>query len=60
MRLPMNCKFCHKPVSYDDQNKRFYEVDSNQLHVENCELRRQFFKEQAARRSENKRQTRSH
>lgn len=55
---PLTCKFCHSEVWLDENDRRYYDVGGETLHVENCDLRKQFFKNRAAENAENRRQGR--
>ncbi len=37
------CKFCRAEVWFDFDGRRFYDVDSDKLHVESCEKRRSYY-----------------
>ena len=45
---PKVCKFCKQPVWWHTLEGRWYEPDGNTLHVTNCELRQQHFRDLAA------------
>ena len=57
---PITCKFCHKQIWWDKLGDRVYDVGGLTLHVENCSLRREHFRQQAFERSEAQRQRRGH
>ena len=41
------CKFCHQHVWWNIVESRWYNPGGKQLDVETCELRREYFSEQA-------------
>ena len=56
---PVKCKFCHKEVWWHTIERRYYDVGGETFHVENCELRKEYHKKQAADTAEARRQTNS-
>jgi len=54
---PKTCKFCHSEVWWHVIESRWYEVGGESLHVDNCELRREHFKNESAIAAESRRQT---
>lgn len=56
--IPIECRFCHKPVLYDEDTNRVVELDRIIKHTSNCEARREHFKRLAQERAEEKRQQR--
>jgi len=53
---PKTCKFCHAEVWWHETEGRWYDVGGETLHVENCELRREHYKREAASSAESRRQ----
>ena len=54
---PKTCKFCHAEVWWHSLEGRWYEVGGETLHVENCELRREHFKNEAMNAAESRRKS---
>jgi len=53
---PLTCKFCHAEVWWHTIEGRWYDVGGEALHIENCELRREHYKREAASSAESRRQ----
>lgn len=49
------CKFCHKPVWWNQIESRWYDPGGETLHVESCELRKQHFHDKAMDAAEQRR-----
>jgi hypothetical protein len=54
---PKTCKFCHSEVWWNVIEGRWYDVGGKTLHVENCELRREHFKNEAMNAAESRRKS---
>lgn len=54
---PKTCKFCHAQVWWHSVEGRWYDVGGESLHVENCELRREYYKNEAAISAESRRKS---
>lgn len=54
----IECKFCRRSVWLDTIHRRVYEIVGDQLHADNCERRKAFFKAQAIDAAETRRQKR--
>lgn len=53
---PLRCKFCHEVVWFDEGSWRWYDVGGETLHVDNCKLRREYYKNEARISAESRRQ----
>lgn len=49
------CKFCHAEVWWNTIERRWYDVGGIALHVENCNLSREYYKTEAAHAAESRR-----
>ena len=54
---PKTCKFCHAEGWWHNAEGRWYDVGGETLHVENCELRREYYKNEAAISAESRRKS---
>jgi len=52
------CKFCGKPVWFNESNNRWYEPGGEEFHVKSCEKSEKFYREQAYQRQEARRRMR--
>lgn len=52
---PKTCKFCHQDIWHDAITGRIYDVGGVTLHIESCELRREFFHNRALDAAEERR-----
>ncbi len=53
----IKCKFCRKDVRYDKCGGRVWEADRDEFHSPNCPRRQSHFKNEAAIRSQAKRES---
>lgn len=56
---PKTCKFCHKPVWFETDKRRWYNVGGETLHVENCPRRATHYRNRALAGAEVRRRKRA-